>query len=74
VEVKERLTKNDKVIALIGHEPYLGELAAYLLTGDKDEPSITFKKAAWLELSGELEMSQMTLETLVPASIYKNIK
>jgi phosphohistidine phosphatase len=74
VEFKERLTKNDKVIALIGHEPYLGELAAYLLTGDKDEPSITFKKAAWLELSGELEMAQMSLEMFVPASIYKNIK
>jgi phosphohistidine phosphatase len=74
VDVKERLGKSDSVIALVGHEPYLGELAAYLLTGENDEPKITFRKAAMLELSGELEASQMTLEMFMPASIYKNIK
>jgi phosphohistidine phosphatase len=74
VEIKERTTKHDKTLALVGHEPYLGELASYLLTRDKDNFRMTFKKAAWLELSGELEMAQMTLETFVPASIYKNVK
>ncbi len=74
VDVKERLSKNDETIALVGHEPYLGELAANLLTGDTDEPKINFKKAALLGLSGELEVSQMTLEMFVPASVYKNIK
>jgi phosphohistidine phosphatase len=74
IEIKERIIKNDKAIALVGHDPYLGELAAYLLTGDKDKPRMTFKKAAWLELSGELEPSQMTLETFVPASVYRKVK
>jgi phosphohistidine phosphatase len=74
IDVKERLTKNDKTIALVGHEPYLSQLAANLLTGDKDEPKVNFKKAALLELSGELELSQMTLEMFMPAAIYKNIK
>jgi phosphohistidine phosphatase len=70
VDIKERLGNSDNIIALVGHEPYLGELAAYLLTGDHDEPRIAFRKAALLELSGELEPSQMTLEMFMPASIY----
>jgi phosphohistidine phosphatase len=74
IDVKERLSKSDKTIALVGHEPYLGQLAANLLTGDTDEPKVNFRKAALLELSGELEVSQMTLEMFMPASIYKNIK
>jgi phosphohistidine phosphatase len=74
IDVKERLSDKDKAIALVGHEPYLGQLAANLLTGDTDEPKLNFKKAALLELSGELEVSQMTLEMFMPASIYKNIK
>jgi phosphohistidine phosphatase len=74
IDVKERLGKNDQIIALVGHEPYLGQLAANLLTGDTDEPKLNFKKAALLELSGELDDSQMTLEMFMPASIYKNIK
>jgi phosphohistidine phosphatase len=74
IDVKERLGKNDNTIALVGHEPYLGQLAANLLTGDTDEPKLNFKKAALLELSGELDISQMTLEMFMPASIYKNIK
>jgi phosphohistidine phosphatase len=74
IDVKERLSEKDKTIALVGHEPYLGQLAANLLTGDRDEPKMNFKKAALLELSGELEVSQMTLEMFMPASIYKNIK
>ncbi len=74
VEVKERLGKNDKTLAFVGHEPYLSQLAAHLLTGDKDEPKFNFRKAALLELSGELEFAQMTLEMFMPASVYKNIK
>jgi phosphohistidine phosphatase len=74
IDVKERLAEKDKTVALVGHEPYLGQLAANLLTGDTDEPKLNFKKAALLELSGELEISQMTLEMFMPASIYKNIK
>ncbi len=73
IEMKERLSKNDKVIALVGHEPYLGQLAANLLTGDSDEPKVNFRKAAVLELSGELDISQMTLEMFIPASVYKKI-
>lgn len=74
VDIKERLSDKDKIIALVGHEPYLGQLAANLLTGDRDEPKMNFKKAALLELSGEMDMGQMTLELFMPASIYKNIK
>jgi phosphohistidine phosphatase len=74
IDVKERLGKNDKTIALVGHEPYFSQLAALLLTGDKNEFKINFKKAALLELSGDFEVSQMTLEMFMPVSVYKNIK
>jgi phosphohistidine phosphatase len=74
VDVRERLSKSDKTIALVGHEPYLSELTSYLLVGGKNNVTLTFKKAAILELSGELEPSRMSLEMFMPGAAYKNIK
>jgi phosphohistidine phosphatase len=74
VDVSERLAKNDKTIAFVGHEPYLSDLTSYLLTGDKRKAAINFKKAAILGLSGELEPSQMSLEMFMPVAVYKNMK
>jgi phosphohistidine phosphatase SixA len=58
-------------LALVGHEPYLGELAAYLLTGDPEGLRLSVKKASLLELSGELSVGKMQLEQLTPYSNYK---
>lgn len=51
-EVVEALTKRSpgEALALVGHEPYLGELASYLLTGNPHHARIALKKGAALAL------------------------
>ncbi|MEM7737657.1 MAG: phosphoglycerate mutase family protein [Deinococcota bacterium] len=67
-------TKIDETIniALVGHEPYLGELTAYLLTGDPEGVRLHVKKASFIELSGELVAGKMQLTQLTPYSTYKH--
>ena len=72
-DLKESLEAKDKVIALVGHEPYLSELASLLLT-DSQSLNIHFKKATFMQLSGTLTPGEMTLHTLVPASVYKRVR
>jgi phosphohistidine phosphatase len=38
----------DEIVALVGHEPWLGELAGLLLTGSTSRPEIDFPKSAIL--------------------------
>lgn len=60
-------------LALVGHEPYLSELASYLLTGDPDGVFVDVKKAAMLSFRGKLAAGEMTLEMLVPYGLYKHL-
>ena len=71
-DLKEGLEVKDEVIALVGHEPYLSELASLLLT-DSQSLNTAFKKAAFMQLSGNLAPGEMTLHAFVPASVYKRI-
>lgn len=59
-----------ETIALVGHEPYLGGFASFLL-GTKNL-NMNFKKSAFILLSGRLEAGKMTLDMFVPYSIYKH--
>jgi phosphohistidine phosphatase len=43
----------DAIVALVGHEPWLGELASLLLTGDRGRLAIDFPKSGVLGLSLE---------------------
>jgi phosphohistidine phosphatase len=70
-DIHEYLTQDDRVIALVGHEPFMSGLASYLLIGDEVALAIRFKKGAVMELSGALEAAQMTLCSFIPASSYK---
>ena len=72
-DLKEGLEPNDKVIALVGHEPYLSECASLLLT-DSQNLDITFKKAAFMQLSGTPSPGEMTLRALVPFAVYKHVQ
>ena len=58
-------------IALVGHEPYLSELTSYLLTGSAERVDLEFKKAMVMQLRGELEAGEMTLQMMLPARVYK---
>lgn len=72
-ELKEWLGPKDESIALVGHEPYLSELASYLLTRQTVQLSIDFKKAAFMCLTGPLEPNEMMLNALVPYEWYKQL-
>lgn len=70
-EVLERLGPDDRLLGLVGHEPYLSELAAWLLSAQVQSPRLHLRKATFLTLSGEPAPGRMRLEALVPAAIYK---
>jgi phosphohistidine phosphatase len=71
-ELSKNLKKTDQTIALVGHEPYMSELAAVLLTGET-RLAIDFRKAAVMRLTGKLLPGQLKLEFLVPAAIFKHL-
>lgn len=45
-----RLRREQKPVAVVGHEPHLSSLATLLLGGERDEPRVVLKKCAVLAL------------------------
>jgi phosphohistidine phosphatase len=70
-DLRERLAPKDRTAALVGHEPFLGELAAWLLTGDPQGLRVRVRKASVTVLEGELGPGMMTLDSLIPARAYQ---
>lgn len=64
---------SDDTAALVGHEPYLGEFASYLLTGNATTLHIHFKKGSMLHLEGTLEPGKMTLAEMMTARSYRRL-
>ena len=64
----------DETVALVGHEPFLSELASFLLTGEPQGVSVQVKKAALLALGGALAPGEMTLHLLLPAAVYRHLQ
>ncbi|WP_027883108.1 phosphohistidine phosphatase SixA [Meiothermus rufus] len=50
-----------ETVALVGHEPWLGQLCAWLLTGQKEASSFPFKKGGVALLQGSPHPGQMQL-------------
>lgn len=69
-DIRERIQDGAQTVGLVGHEPYLGRLASYLLTGDSAKVPIDIKKGAFATLNGTLAPAGMTLRMLVPQPIY----
>ncbi|MDZ7706130.1 MAG: phosphohistidine phosphatase SixA [Trueperaceae bacterium] len=57
--------------ALVGHKPFVGELASYLLTGNSGVMDIAFKKAMVMVLAGGLEPGRMRLTMALPPKLYR---
>ncbi len=72
-DLQGRLEADDHLVGLVGHEPYLSELAAFLLTGTAQGVRLQLKKAAFLVLRGELEAGKLGLEALISASAYRKL-
>lgn len=57
-------------VAIVGHEPWLSELVAWLAFGDtKFHDSIELKKAGVIVLEGQPIPGDMTIHALVPPSM-----
>ncbi|MCL6644424.1 MAG: histidine phosphatase family protein [Dehalococcoidia bacterium] len=62
-------------VALVGHEPWMGELLAYLVTGDPAGMAVTFKKggAALARSAGEPRPGGCWLEWLIPPGVLRRV-
>jgi phosphohistidine phosphatase len=61
-------------VALVGHEPWMGELVAWLTTGAlSDGSAFAFKRGgvAWLE--GPLQPGQMVLQAFLPPKVLRTL-
>ncbi len=70
--IAEAVGDEDRLVALVGHEPWLGELASLLLTGYADGVEIDFPKSGvlGLELPGVTPDSAVLRFLLRPRGAY----
>jgi phosphohistidine phosphatase len=62
-------------VALVGHEPWLSELVALLVSGDAgDGAGFEFKKGAVAWLEGEPRPGAMTLRALLPPRVLRRLR
>ena len=61
-------------VALVGHEPWLGETVSWLVTGDRAGARFAFDKGgvAWLE--GEPSPGGMALRALLPCRVVRALR
>lgn len=61
-------------VAVVGHEPHLGSLVAWLVAGDADRGErFCFKKGGFAALTGDLRPGAMTLDTLVAPKLLRRL-
>lgn len=62
-----------RIVALVGHEPWLGELASYLLTSDPNAVAFEVKKGAAILVDGEPRAGGARLEWAIPPGALRKI-
>jgi len=72
-ELEAQLAIGEETIALVGHEPYLSELASLLLVGDPQAVQTDFKKAALMVLTGPLAPGEMSLAMMLPPRVSRRL-
>lgn len=72
--LRAQLRPGDHELALVGHEPLLGALAALLLCGHDDALQLKLRKASTTALAGRLEAQGMRLELLLPMRVVKRLQ
>jgi len=60
-------------VALVGHEPWLGQLCTWLLTGRVSDSSFALKKGGVALLEGPIEPGGMKLVGLWPPSLLRRL-
>lgn len=67
-----KLIQGSKV-ALVGHEPWISDLCAWLLTGEKQGYRFPFKKGGVAHLEGEAKPGGMLLLAFLPPRVLRNL-
>ena len=70
--LRRALGSADTVVGLVGHEPYLGGLTSYLLSGGAGV-GVRFRKGTLLRLDGELKVGQLELHSALPPRLLKQL-
>ena len=72
--ILELLTGKERV-AVVGHEPWMGELCAWLCTGERSlGPAFRFKKAGVAILEGDtLVPGHLELQALLPPRVLRRL-
>ncbi|MER3444431.1 MAG: phosphohistidine phosphatase SixA [Meiothermus sp.] len=60
-------------VALVGHEPWMGELCAWLVTGERRGEHFPFKKGGVAHLEGRPEPGGMRLLAFLPPAIGRKL-
>jgi len=61
-------------VALVGHEPWMGELVAWLTTGVPPHGSVfAFKRGGMAWLEGQLQPGRMVLQAFLPPKVLREI-
>lgn len=61
-------------VALVGHEPWMGELVAWLTTGAPSDGSVfAFKRGGVACLEGPLQPGQMVLQAFLPPKVLRTL-
>lgn len=69
--VAAALTPADRVVLVVGHEPWTSALAGWWLTGGEDGLKIAYRKAAALVATGAPGPGGLVLEAFVPARMVR---
>lgn len=72
-KLEETLHPGDATIGLVGHEPFLSELASFLLTGQPGLCGLNFRKGMLVELAGPLSPGRLELKSALTSSQLKRL-
>jgi len=74
-ELLALIAELDETTAVVGHEPWLGELVAWLAFGDtRHAEALELKKGCVVWLEGTCVPGGMTLRAILPPSVVRNVR
>jgi phosphohistidine phosphatase len=74
-ELLATIAEQSLTTAIVGHEPWLGQLVAWLAFGDmRHGEAIELKKASVAWLDGGVVPGGMTLRAVLPASVLRRLR
>ena len=72
--LRDTLKRGDTTVGLVGHEPYLGGLVSYLLSGDAERVKTRFRKGMMVRLGGTLKPERMELHSALTSALLKQLR